>query len=104
MKWLIVLIPLMFLSGCVSNDIHDYYKDGVVIGIDEDVMFGASFTDWRHDVCFDDGTVLWLERESDISKIRLDEFGEYHFVTNFFEYEGTNYEFYRLIDVEYYEG
>jgi len=89
-------------SGCIQgNDIHDYYKEGIVVDIDEDVIFGGTFTDWRHDIKFADGTKLWLEHETDLSKIRLNEYGRYHFKTNFFTYDDCKYEFYNLIDVRY---
>jgi len=103
MKWLILLIPLFLLSGCVGNDVHDYYKEGMIIEIDRDVIFGGTFTDWRHDVYFDDGMKLWLDHDTDLSMIQLNKTGMYHFETNFFDYDGTRYEFYNLIDVRYYD-
>lgn len=105
MKWLLILIiPLFILSGCISgNDVHDYYKEGVVTNIEYDIVFGGTFTDWRNELIFDDGTKLWIDRDSDLSMVRLNELGMYHFKTNFFDYDGCKYEFYNLIDVRYYD-
>lgn len=101
--FVIVLFFAMF-SGCISgNDVHDYYKDGVVTEIEYDIIFGGTFTDWRNELHFDDGAKLWIDKDSDLSQVRLNESGMYHFKTNFFEYNGCKYEFYNLIDVRYYD-
>lgn len=102
MKWLLLIIPLLLFSGCISgNDVHDYYKEGIVIEIEYDVIFGGTFTDWRNEIIFRDGTRLWIDKDSDLSSVRLNESGRYHFKTNFFDYDGIKYEFYNLVDVRY---
>ena len=104
MKWLIIIILLILLSGCIGgNDVHDYYKEGVVIEIEYDIIFGGTFTDWRNEITFEDGINLWIDKDSDLSDVRLNESGMYHFKTNFFDYDGSRYEFYDLIDVRYYD-
>ena len=101
---IIVALFLVFgLPNLLGNDVHDYYKKGTIIEIDRDVVFGGTFTDWRHDLHFNDGTVLWLDHDSDLSLIRSNVSGMYHFKTNFFTYDGSRYEFYKLIDVRYYD-
>ena len=104
---LVIVISILCvgsLSGCIGgNDVHDYYKDGVVVEIEHDIIFGGTFTDWRNDMHFEDGTKLWIEHDSDLSSVRLNKSGMYHFKTNFFTYDGCKYEFYDLIDVRYYD-
>ena len=110
---LIATIIFIFISGLAiailvstfvhGNDVHDYYKTGIVTEIENDISFGFSFTDWRNDLIFADGTRLWIEHDCDLSKVRFNETGIYHFKTNFFEYDGSKYEFYNLIDVFYLE-
>ena len=100
----ISLIGITILSGCIhTNDVHDYYKKGIVTEIEYDIIFGGTFTDWRDELHFEDGTNLWIDKDSDLSIVRLNESGMYHFKTNFFDYDGTRYEFYNLIDVRYYD-
>ena len=86
-----------------GNDVHDYNKDGSVTEIEYDIVFGGTFTDWRNELHFDDDTWLWIDKDSDLSIVRLNVSGAYHFKTNFFTYDGRRYEFYNLVDVRYYD-
>jgi len=101
---LIVLIfSILLLSGCMSDRyVNSYYKDGIVTEVEYDIIFGGTFTDWRDELHFEDGTTLWIQ-DSDLSKVRLNESGIYHFKTNFFDYDGREYKFYKLVGIRYYD-
>ena len=105
MKKIIILIGLiisvLLLSGCMSDKyVNSYYKEGIVIEIEYNIIFGGTFTDWRDELHFEDGTTLWI-KDSDLSVVRLNESGMYHFKTNSFDYDGREYKFYKLVDVRY---
>jgi len=98
-----LLLSVGLLSGCTSDKyVNSYYKDGIVTEVEYDIIFGGTFTDWRDELHFGDGTRLWI-KDSDLSIVRLNESGMYHFKTNFFTYDGREYKFYKLIDVRYYD-
>lgn len=95
----IILIILLF-SGCQERETGRWVKEGKVIKINYDVIFGGTFTDWRDDIFFDDGTVLSSQARS-LSGIELNRSGLFYFDKNYFEYEGAYYKFDNFIRVEY---
>lgn len=104
MKKLIVIVGLIILisilSGCAERDSGILEKKGIVYKIEYDVIFGGTFTDYRDDVYFDDGTMLMVQG-GDLSIIEFNRTGIYRFRKNYFNYEGTDYKFHKLIGVEY---
>lgn len=93
-------ITVLLLSGCAERDTGILEKRGQVIKIEYDVVFGGTFTDWRDDIYFDDGTILWVQG-GDLSIIEYNKTGIYRFRKNYFEYDGTDYEFHKFIGVDY---
>jgi len=96
-------ISVLFLSGCIDSANRDtgiLEKKGTVIRIEYDVIFGGTFTDYRDDLYFDDGTMLMVQG-GDLSQIELNRTGLYRFRKNHFDYEGARYKFHKLIGVEY---
>lgn len=102
--WLSIILLLVatLLSGCVHhNETGILIKEGIVIDLEYDIIFGGTFTDWRDEITFEDGTCLWVKYDSDLSSIELNKFGRYYFEKNYFEYDGCMYEFHKFIRVEY---
>lgn len=101
MKWIILLIPLLFLTGCINQD-KVFDKEGIVIEIEYDVVVGGTYTDWMHFVYFDDGSVFACRRTETIDLIELNRTGIYTIQERFYD-KGNGYvdEYYELIDVEY---
>jgi len=97
-----LIITIMMLSGCAERDTGILEKKGEVVKIEYDVIFGGTFTDYRDDLYFNDGTMLMVQG-GDLSQIELNRTGLYRFRKNYFDYEGSRYEFHKLLSVEYYE-
>ena len=100
----VIILFLTMLSGCTTpnRETGTWIKEGIVTKIEYDVIFGGTFTDWRDDIYFDDGTIL-SSQARDLSSIRLNEAGRYYFDKNYFEYDGYYYKFDNFIRVEYYD-
>jgi len=73
-----------------------------VVKINSDVVFGGTFTDWRDDIYFSDGTMV-SSQGRDLSSIQLNRTGKFYFDMNYFEYDDCWYEFDNFIRVEYYD-
>ena len=98
-----LIISILLLSGCVESGNRDrgiLEKKGSVYKIEYDVIFGGTFTDYRDDLYFDDGT-MFMVQGGDLSIIEFNRTGIYRFRKNYFDYEGVNYKFHKLIGVEY---
>ena len=105
-KLLIFISLLVLLSGCIEFDQREtgeLVKTGKVVKIEYDVIFGACFTDWRNEIYFDDGTVLWTESDDDLGCIKYNLTGVFHFEKNYFKYEDAWYKFNDFQYVEYLE-
>ena len=96
----LLTITLFLLCGCAERDIGILEKRGEVIRIDYDVIFGGTFTDYRDDVFFADGTMLMVQG-GDLSVIEFNRTGIYRFKKYYFEYDGVDYKFHKFIGVEY---
>lgn len=96
----VVILLTGLLSGCAERDIGILEKRGTVTKIEYDVIFGGTFTDWRDDIYFDDGTMLMVQG-GDLSIIEFNRTGIYRFRKNYFEYDGVDWEFHKFIGVEY---
>lgn len=95
------ILLIGILSGCADErDSGILEKRGNVIKIEYDVIFGGTFTDYRDELYFDDGTMLMIQG-GDLSTIELNRTGIYRFRKNYFEYDGTDYKFHKFIGVEY---
>ena len=104
---LIVILGLTFtvllLAGCIhTNETGILVKEGKVTKVRYDVIFGGTFTDWRDEMYFDDGTMLMIQN-SDLSNIRLNTTGRFVFEKNYFDYDGHRYKFHKLLSVTYYD-
>ena len=98
-----ICLSLIFLSGCAERETGELVKTGKVVKIEYDVIFGACFTDWRNEIYFDDGTVLWTDSEDDLGCIKYNLTGAFHFEKNYFKYEDAWYKFNDFQYVEYLE-
>ena len=78
-------------------------KEGRVVHIEYDVIFGGCFTDWRHEIYFDDGSILWTDSDDNLTCIQYNLTGIYKFEKNYFYYEECFYKFHDFIEVEYLE-
>jgi len=87
-----VIVVVVFSGGLPKRETGERIKEGIVVRIDYDVIFGGSFTDWRDDIFFKDGTIL-SSQGRDLSSIRLNESGKFYFDKNYFEYNECWYEF-----------
>lgn len=95
-----LIITILLLCGCAERDTGILEKKGEVIRIEYDDYFGGTFTDVRDNIYFADGTCLWIQG-GDLSIIELNRTGIYRFRKNYFEYEGVDWEFHKLLGVEY---
>jgi len=77
--------------------------DGAVTEIEHDIIFGGTFTDWRNELHFDDGTKLWIDRECDLSGVKIGILGRYTFEKNYFKYDSAWYNFHILKGVQYFD-
>ena len=94
-------ITVLFLCGCTNqNERGTLIKEGTVTEIEYDIVFGGTFTDWRDELHFKDGVTLWIQ-DSDLSNVPIGEYARYIFEKNYFEYDGIEYKFYKLIRIEY---
>ena len=102
---LLIVTLFVLFSGCTDPDREtgELIKEGRVTKIDYDVIFGACFTDWRNEIYFDDGTVLWTDSDDDLSCIKYNMSGVFHFEKNYFKYEQAWYKFNDFQYVEYLE-
>lgn len=93
-----LVIMIMFLCGCnhSQRETGELTKYGKVMKIKEDVIFGGTFTDWRDELYFNDGTILWIENSCDLSSIELNRSGTFFFEKNYFTYDGVDYEFHEF--------
>lgn len=95
-----IILIFSLVSGCTTNERGTWKKHGTVIKINEDVIFGGTFTDWRDDIYFDDGTILWSQ-ENSLFGIQLNRSGWFYFEKNYFTYEDFQYKFDNFLRVEY---
>ena len=95
-----IILSVMLLSGCQTRDRDIWCKQGTVVKIDENVIFGGTFTDWRDDIYFSDGTVLSSQR-CNLFGIELNRSGRFYFEKNYFTYNGCEYRFDNFVRVEY---
>lgn len=104
MKKILLMVGLIFsfllLSGCQTRDNSIWCKHGTVIKINEHIIFGGTFTDWRDDIYFNDGTVL-SNQEGSLYSIQLNRTGWFYFEKNYFTYEGVQYKFDNFVRVVY---
>jgi len=77
--------------------------DGAVIEIERDIIFGGTFTDWRNELHFEEGTKLWMDRDCDLSGVKIGIPGRYTFEKNYFMYDGAWYHFHELKGVQYFD-
>ena len=77
--------------------------DGAVTEIEHDIVFGGTFTDWRNELHFDDGTELWIDHDCDLSGVKIGIPGRYTFEKNYFKYDGAWYRFHILKGVQYFD-
>jgi hypothetical protein len=95
-------ITVLFFCGCVeTNERGSYIKTGAVTHIRYDVVFGGTFTDYRDELYFNDGTMLMVKYDSDLSSIQLNRTGVFYFEKNYFNYDGREYRFHKLNKVIY---
>jgi hypothetical protein len=95
-----LILSVLLLSGCQTRDHSIWCKHGTVVKINEGVIFGGTFTDWRDDIYFSDGTVLWSQEKS-LFGIELNRSGRFFFEKNYFTYDGCEYKFDNFVRVEY---
>jgi len=97
-----LLISTLLLVGCTTpnRETGIRIKEGKVVKIEYNVPFGGTFSDWRDDILFDDGTWLFSQ-ERDLSSIELNRTGRFYFDKNYFEYDGRDYKFDNFIRVVY---
>ena len=97
-------ITVLILTGCITpkRETGTLIKEGKVTAIQHDVIFGGTFTDWRDDIYFDDGTVL-SSQGKDLSLIVINQTGRFYFEKNYFEYDDAWYKFDNFIRVEYFD-
>lgn len=98
-----LFITILLLSGCIESGNRDrgiLEKKGSVYNIEYDVIFGGTFTDYRDELYFNDGTMLMIQG-GDLSTIECNKTGIYRFRKNYFDYEGSRYKFHKFIGVEY---
>jgi len=102
---IVCIIFTVMLSGCIGNEREtgELVKEGRVVDIRYDVVFGACFTDWRNEICFDDGTILWTDSDDNLSCIKYNLTGIFYFEKNYFKYEQAWYRFHDFLYVEYLE-
>ena len=96
-------ITVLFLCGCtdsVNRETGTWIKIGKVTKIDYNRAFGGTFTDWRDDIFFEDGTILFSQ-DKDLSSIRLNETGRFVFEKNYFTYDSHRYRFDNFVSVSY---
>ncbi len=107
MKKLILIVGLIVLTlllcGCNERETGELVITGKVTHIEYDVIFGACFTDFRNEIYFDDGTVLWTDSNDDLGCIVYNLTGIFHFEKNYFKYEDAWYKFNDFLYVEYIE-
>ena len=100
---IIMLLSVGLVSGCTElsgRETGTWVKIGRVVKINDDVVFGHTFTDWRDDIYFDDGTIL-ESQGADVSSIQLNKLGRFFFEKNYFTYDGSRYKFDNFMRVEY---
>jgi len=100
---IILLLVISFACDYPERETGELIKVGKVVDIKYDVIFGACFTDWRNEIYFDDGTVLWTDSQDDLGCIVYNLTGEFHFEKNYFVYEDAWYKFNDFLYVEYIE-
>jgi hypothetical protein len=100
---LTIILLVLLLSGCQEREEGELIKEGRVTKIEYDIVFGACFTDWRNEIYFDDGTVLWTNTEDDLDCIKYNLTGIFHFEKDYFKYEDAWYKFHDFQYVEYLE-
>ena len=87
MKWLIILIPIILLCGCIED--KQYTKNGVIVDI-EFYDFGGTFSDTMSVLIYDDNSELHLTghlRNKDKYIINQTTKVKY----SIFEYDGIEY-------------
>ena len=99
--FLLVINSGNILNFTVGREKGELVKMGTVTKIEYDVIFGGTFTDWRHDMFFEDGTILWVETRNDLSRVKIGISARYVFEKNYFTYDGIKYEFHDLKAVQY---
>ena len=88
--WLTYMIATSDFSSDRETGI--WMKEGAVVKIEYDVPFGGTFSDWRDDIYFADGTMI-SSQERALSSIELNRNGTFYFDKNYFEYDGREYKF-----------
>lgn len=97
-----LIITVLFLSGCLNNDdTVKYTKIGKVKYIEYDVAFGGTFTDWRNEIVFYDGTCLFTKYDDDLRWIEYNRTGKFYFDKTSREYDGWTYTWYDFQGVEW---
>jgi len=110
LKLAFVLITIFILFALISTQVvfperesGKLIVDGAVTEIEHDIIFGGTFTDWRNELHFEDGTELWIDRDCDLSGVKIGIPGRYTFEKNYFKYDGAWYNFHILKGVQYFD-
>ena len=98
----VVILTLMTMGFVFYNSSEPdlLVKYGSVRRIEYDVVFGGSFTDWRDELYFKDGTVLWCQ-DSDLTGIVRNVNATFYFEKDYFTYDNYDYKFHRLVNIVY---